>query len=128
MDASTSPGRHPYRFRQCEMRSLLQAGLEGTGAWRLAVAQWGAVTAVPVRHQAKVNLVIVPAGGTKRGQDFLPSQNFRQFSLWATRLDEDRKSTRLNSSHMSISYAVFCLKKKKKHFYHSPLQKKKNKK
>src|SRR5690242_2929596 len=29
-------------------------------------------------------------------------------------LDEDRKSTRLNSSHMSISYAVFCLKKKKK--------------
>src|SRR5699024_2121311 len=27
--------------------------------------------------------------------------------------DEDRKSTRLNSSHVSISYAVFCLKKKK---------------
>src|SRR5690242_1933057 len=29
--------------------------------------------------------------------------------------DTDRKSTRLNSSHMSISYAVFCLKKKKQH-------------
>src|SRR6266487_3502726 len=28
--------------------------------------------------------------------------------------DQDRKSTRLNSSHPSISYAVFCLKKKKK--------------
>src|SRR6266487_6041206 len=28
--------------------------------------------------------------------------------------DKDRKSTRLNSSHPSISYAVFCLKKKKK--------------
>src|SRR5438876_6510710 len=28
--------------------------------------------------------------------------------------DRDRKSTRLNSSHPSISYAVFCLKKKKK--------------
>src|SRR5690625_6476570 len=27
---------------------------------------------------------------------------------------EDRKSTRLNSSHVAISYAVFCLKKKKK--------------
>src|SRR5690606_41924117 len=27
----------------------------------------------------------------------------------------DRKSTRLNSSHVKISYAVFCLKKKKKH-------------
>src|SRR3712207_7180497 len=29
-------------------------------------------------------------------------------------LREDRKSTRLNSSHANISYAVFCLKKKKK--------------
>src|SRR5256885_12872507 len=29
--------------------------------------------------------------------------------------DGDRKSTRLNSSHLVISYAVFCLKKKKKH-------------
>src|SRR5699024_12227644 len=28
-------------------------------------------------------------------------------------LETDRKSTRLNSSHVSISYAVFCLKKKK---------------
>src|SRR3712207_8992896 len=28
---------------------------------------------------------------------------------------EDRKSTRLNSSHANISYAVFCLKKKKNH-------------
>src|SRR5690242_21142175 len=34
--------------------------------------------------------------------------------LFGYRLDTpDRKSTRLNSSHMSISYAVFCLKKKK---------------
>src|SRR5688572_32075206 len=33
----------------------------------------------------------------------------------------DRKSTRLNSSHSQISYAVFCLKKKKiKHTNHSP--------
>src|SRR5690625_5894573 len=29
-------------------------------------------------------------------------------------LREDRKSTRLNSSHVAISYAVFCLKKKRK--------------
>src|SRR3712207_6967396 len=32
----------------------------------------------------------------------------------------DRKSTRLNSSHANISYAVFCLKKKKKHAHHAP--------
>src|SRR2546430_7071710 len=29
--------------------------------------------------------------------------------------EQDRKSTRLNSSHSQISYAVFCFKKKKKH-------------
>src|SRR3712207_8978877 len=33
-------------------------------------------------------------------------------------VEEDRKSTRLNSSHANISYAVFCLKKKKKHKEH----------
>src|SRR5207248_4704679 len=33
------------------------------------------------------------------------------------RLDLDRKSTRLNSSHRTISYAVFCLKKKKLNIY-----------
>src|SRR5699024_12413170 len=31
---------------------------------------------------------------------------------WTGNREEDRKSTRLNSSHVSISYAVFCLKKK----------------
>src|SRR2546422_4267265 len=33
---------------------------------------------------------------------------------WERRVQRDRKSTRLNSSHGYISYAVFCLKKKKK--------------
>src|SRR5207248_9648299 len=32
----------------------------------------------------------------------------------SSRAEEDRKSTRLNSSHRTISYAVFCLKKKNK--------------
>src|SRR5690625_6905182 len=35
-------------------------------------------------------------------------ESFKQVTL------EDRKSTRLNSSHVAISYAVFCLKKKRK--------------
>src|SRR5712691_12709044 len=39
----------------------------------------------------------------------------------------DRKSTRLNSSHSQISYAVFCLKKKKKHKNGLYLRNKKNK-
>src|SRR5690242_21142191 len=66
---------------------------------------------------------LVPLRGfseLKVGEVFnLPSRtigeaNFAAFQ--AVSLDnQDRKSTRLNSSHMSISYAVFCLKKKK-HF------------
>src|SRR5436309_9844428 len=40
---------------------------------------------------------------------------FRQTKLRPQALEQqDRKSTRLNSSHVKISYAVFCLKKKKK--------------
>src|SRR2546429_6873924 len=34
---------------------------------------------------------------------------------WGKLYEKDRKSTRLNSSHGYISYAVFCLKKKKRH-------------
>src|SRR5256886_17694747 len=37
--------------------------------------------------------------------------------VFLERLQEDRKSTRLNSSHSQISYAVFCLKKKKIYHY-----------
>src|SRR5688572_30695694 len=41
----------------------------------------------------------------------LVEQGWRQFLV---KVAKDRKSTRLNSSHSQISYAVFCLKKKKK--------------
>src|SRR2546422_4629164 len=44
----------------------------------------------------------------------LSSSNLARFTF-----KQDRKSTRLNSSHGYISYAVFCLKKKKKHTYKS---------
>src|SRR5712692_11611574 len=42
------------------------------------------------------------------------------------RVQGDRKSTRLNSSHSSISYAVFCLKKKNPNAKHANSNKKKN--
>src|SRR5476651_2854510 len=44
------------------------------------------------------------------------------------RQPEDRKSTRLNSSHANISYAVFCLKKKKKMLCKNKKKQKKKKK
>src|SRR5690606_40671916 len=42
---------------------------------------------------------------------FGPNEDFENYPR--TLEHEDRKSTRLNSSHVKISYAVFCLKKKK---------------
>src|SRR5438477_8159904 len=46
--------------------------------------------------------------------DLRPIQDLHLIpTMKAPGVDTDRKSTRLNSSHMSISYAVFCLKKKK---------------
>src|SRR3712207_7048788 len=49
------------------------------------------------------------AGGGQRAADHWP-----RHALLPGYLPRDRKSTRLNSSHANISYAVFCLKKKKK--------------
>src|SRR5438045_5445899 len=46
----------------------------------------------------------------------LPMMTNGNLSLWRSSIrssSSDRKSTRLNSSHLGISYAVFCLKKKR---------------
>src|SRR5690348_17672163 len=75
-------------------------------------------------------LVLTPgvtAGGGKETSDGAPADDNRDGGsdgsggvgastspAEAIRSELDRKSTRLNSSHPSISYAVFCLKKKKK--------------
>src|SRR5258707_8953754 len=61
-------------------------------------------------------------GGSGRTPAILPTYSDVPF-FSNTRVESgekaDRKSTRLNSSHANISYAVFCLKKKKKR--HNPL-------
>src|SRR3989475_6226341 len=43
------------------------------------------------------------------------ARDYRDALTRLARFKQDRKSTRLNSSHSQISYAVFCLKKKKEH-------------
>src|SRR5690348_17411351 len=52
------------------------------------------------------------SGGDRNRTGDSPIQ--RVHCRWNQNRRRDRKSTRLNSSHPSISYAVFCLKKKKK--------------
>src|SRR5262245_62753970 len=77
----------------------------------------GHVMVAPVRHRASLS--------------GLTSEETLELGTWLARVEEalrrayrphgfnfgmnlDRKSTRLNSSHLGISYAVFCLKKKNK--------------
>src|SRR5206468_11834076 len=50
----------------------------------------------------------------RRGPTQGTTQRLARWDFLAVRCHQDRKSTRLNSSHDQISYAVFCLKKKKK--------------
>src|SRR2546430_16627761 len=53
----------------------------------------------------------------RRGAPLRPPVRHAERLARPVRLQQDRKSTRLNSSHSQISYAVFCLKKKKKSNY-----------
>src|SRR5437867_10066273 len=56
-----------------------------------------------------------PARTDERRTDDLRTDDLKnQVQQLTLQVDLDRKSTRLNSSHRTISYAVFCLKKKKK--------------
>src|SRR5689334_23759347 len=52
------------------------------------------------------------AGSSSASWSTVDSPAFRNAVASSPRTTRDRKSTRLNSSHSSISYAVFCLKKK----------------
>src|SRR2546430_3309184 len=62
-----------------------------------------------------VTVLIGPEGGLAEAeQEAAVAAGFTPVRL-GPRVLRDRKSTRLNSSHSQISYAVFCLKKKKNH-------------
>src|SRR5437870_7262214 len=83
------------------------------------------LSALQGRGQESVSLAAIgPAGtlhtlGGKGGvEEFFRNnkrsvpKGFLGIGQTSSYTDEDRKSTRLNSSHVAISYAVFCLKKK----------------
>src|SRR5690348_17498902 len=85
-----------------------------TGDWSSDVSY----SDLPVDRPLKAYRVTFPlAVAGERDEPFraganLPD-NVELFAFERHAKDPDRKSTRLNSSHPSISYAVFCLKKKK---------------
>src|SRR3712207_8749138 len=82
-------------------RSVLTRTARWIAGWRYDL-DWDAVDYLPADWLAVPALVF---HGTD--DDLVP-----------IRTSEDRKSTRLNSSHANISYAVFCLQKKLQQLYH----------
>src|SRR5437868_11722244 len=80
------------------VRSL---GREGVAVYTVEGDPW--VPAIHSRYsRGWVNLDVETASA---------EETLRRLEALATKIGTDRKSTRLNSSHVSISYAVFCLKK-----------------
>src|SRR5207302_9926479 len=75
------------------------AGFPKTETYGLALQMRRAAVSVPAN---------IAEGFRRRGK----ADKARYMNMAET--ETDRKSTRLNSSHVKISYAVFCLKKKKK--------------
>src|SRR6266480_6468949 len=117
------PGRYqrPQRFLALHAREMEDDVL---GAYRLAVMEHqGEPAERVVADGEQENARLADPGGRavlrahregeRRGNGFLVPP-----------VEPDRKSTRLNSSHMSISYAVFCLKKKKKSTQEKPVENK----
>src|SRR5438105_5184920 len=85
----------------------------------MQVGDWVLAVGSPFGLQETVTAGIVSA----KGREIVPQRNFQSFIQTDAAINpgnsggplvKDRKSTRLNSSHEWISYAVFCLKKKKK--------------
>src|SRR5204862_6088696 len=94
----SAPHRHLHSFPTRRSSDLYSTSAWGrrlpatVAAWARAWRRFASATAISV--------FAASAMSTRRSSPTLPN--------WV-----DRKSTRLNSSHVEISYAVFCLKKKK---------------
>src|SRR5207244_9835353 len=86
--------------------------------WSVAGSAWAETADAKVLDQPPkgffVNLAL--AQGYKESLDSYQTERFKPVNpgtAFKSDVEADRKSTRLNSSHQIISYAVFCLKKKK---------------
>src|SRR5262245_64174098 len=79
----------------------------------LAPVRTPATIAAPARRPDSMSLAVSPATASSLTAP-PPSRSRAVSEQVRPRPAADRKSTRLNSSHLGISYAVFCLKKKKK--------------
>src|SRR3712207_7339756 len=97
--------RRPPRSTLFPYTTLFRSAAQGLGQLRVPVALGELDEVVPARRVGRAG---------QRLLDLDRAQ--RHGASFGTGPSRDRKSTRLNSSHANISYAVFCLKKKKKKY------------
>src|SRR5258707_14139374 len=119
-EGGTTLAHAPYSYAPTTPRPLW-AEMEAEKFWQAFQTITRAITTEVTKDPVEVLAI------SSHGETFIPVDS-QQHSVApailnvdnravaeANWLGEDRKSTRLNSSHANISYAVFCLKKKKKH-------------
>src|SRR5256885_12895151 len=97
---------HDYRF------TWLEGSIEPL---RIVTQHFDGETEIPILGCAADGKgMILPGSDSVKGdEDELSRHKRERLSHWREDDFQDRKSTHLNSSHLVISYAVFCLKKKK---------------
>src|SRR3712207_4981303 len=96
----------------------MEAHYIGFNMWVKAVEKAGTTDADKVIDALPGIKVPNLTGGTS---EMLPNHHItKPVLIGEIQKNGDRKSTRLNSSHANISYAVFCLKKKKNNILHTP--------
>src|SRR2546429_4201101 len=94
-----------YRVRHSRNRQCLNQANE-------TLARPVGISQIQPKRAGSDRIFTVSSTSRPEPRAFAISSSTCSFGMGATR--RDRKSTRLNSSHGYISYAVFCLKKKKK--------------
>src|SRR5690625_6126323 len=102
-------GATPAAVAQQGLLSVATGGVTG-----VYYAAGGALCRLLNKDRARHNLrcTIESTGGSVFNVSALRTGDFEIAVLQSDVAYKDRKSTRLNSSHVAISYAVFCLKKK----------------
>src|SRR5271167_4435671 len=110
MDSTQPQPQHTNRQYEEDLRGLRAGLLKMGGLVERQIAE--AVDALVNRDSDHAREVIQRDEEVNRMDNDNDEQCIRLLALHQpTASDLDRKSTRLNSSHVSISYAVFCLKK-----------------
>src|SRR2546430_15815871 len=116
----------PYLDKQARQAQLQAAvaGLTGLGTYRGLRDRLATEVARSDRTGDPFAVLFVDLDNFKKVNDEFGHEAGNEVLRGAAREcgAQDRKSTRLNSSHSQISYAVFCLKKKKKTFKHASPQ------